>query len=274
MRNGPRRSPPASPARLVDSALTRHNPVLSSDAFVADRAVVIVAAAGSGTRLGSQVPKVFLDLGGVPIIFRTLSAFAGVPEIVSRVVVLAREVCEQLPGELRRGLAALADVRVVAGGPRRQDSVQNGLAAAGEGASLVCVHDAARPFVDVRTIRAVLAAAAQHGAATAATPAADTLKRVRDGRVQGTLDRTDTWCTQTPQAFRLSVLREAHARAVAADLDATDDAMLVEALGHPVAVVAAPSRNWKITTPDDLALARALVAGQRAGDLAGATAQP
>ena len=198
------------------------------------------------------------------------------PEIVGRIVVLAREFCDRMPGELRRGLSALADVRVVAGGPRRQDSVRLGLDAItpGDGASLVLVHDAARPFVDARTIRAVLDAAARDGAATAAAPVADTLKRVHDGRVAATLDRAGVWGTQTPQAFRLPLLRDAHARAVAAGLDATDDAMLVESLGHPVAVVAAPSRNLKITSPEDLALARALVAGERVGANPGAAQRP
>jgi len=230
---------------------------------------------------------VFLDLGGVPIIFRTLTAFAGVSGIVERIVVLAAEVCEQLPGELQRAFAALAGVRPVAGGDRRQDSVRNGLAAAAgsDGAALVCIHDAARPFVDGRTIDAVLTAAARHGAATAAIPAVDTLKRATpapggdtdgptDRFVADTLDRRNVWCTQTPQAFRIDVLRDAHDRAEAEGIDATDDAMLVERCGHPVALVPSSPRNFKITTPDDLALARALAAGQRAGLSPGMAKRP
>ena len=210
--------------------------------------------------MGAQVPKVFLDLGGVPIVSRTLAVFSGLPEVVERIVIVAKGV-SGLPADVARALAGQRDVRVVAGGVRRQDSVRNGLAAVGADIPLVLVHDGARPFVTAETVRAVLAAAAATGAAITAVPARDTLKRVADGRVQGTVDRTDLWLVQTPQAFRADILRAAHARAAAEGYEGTDDAALVEHDGKPVAVVPGSPRNFKITTPDDLALARALVAG-------------
>jgi len=221
--------------------------------------------------MGSQVPKVFLDLGGVSVITRTVTAFADVAEVVQRVIVLSAQICEQLPGEMQ-GLAALPDVRIAQGGARRQDSVRNGLAAIDADVDVVLVHDAARPFVEADVIRGVIATAAEHGAAIAAIPASDTLKQVDDKQVvTATLPRAGVWYTQTPQGFRADLLRDAHARGEAEALDATDDAMLVERCGHPVRVVASSSINFKITTPADLALARALVRPETAGPKAGGT---
>ena len=222
--------------------------------------------------MGSQVPKVFLDLGGVSVIQRTVTAFADVAEIVQRVIVLSAQICEQSPGDLEQSLAALPDVRIVTGGARRQDSVRNGLAAIDTEIDVVLVHDAARPFVEADVIRGVIAAAAETGAAVAAIPASDTLKRVDgSGTVTDTLSRDDIWYAQTPQGFRADLLRDAHARAEAEGIDATDDAMLVERCGHAIQVVQSSSTNIKITTPADLALARALVQAEQAGAETGGT---
>jgi 2-C-methyl-D-erythritol 4-phosphate cytidylyltransferase len=214
---------------------------------------------------------VFLDLGGVSVITRTVRAFADVAEVVQRVIVLSAQICEQSPGELQ-SLRALPDVRIAQGGARRQDSVRNGLAAIDTDVDVVLVHDAARPFVEADVIREVIAAAAETGAAIAAIPAADTLKQVNDDDVViATLPRDGVWYTQTPQGFRTDLLRDAHARADAEGIDATDDAMLVERCGHPVRVVRSNSTNFKITTPADLELARALVRTDTAGSDAGGT---
>lgn len=208
------------------------------------------------------------------VIQRTVTAFADVAEIVQRVVVLSAPICEQLPGELEQSFAALPDVRIAVGGARRQDSVRNGLAAIDTAVDVVLVHDAARPFIDADVIRDVIAAAASTGAAVAAVPASDTLKRVNHARlVTETLSRADIWYAQTPQGFRLDVLRDAHARALAEGIDATDDAMLVEQCGHPVRVVPSNSTNFKITTPADLALARALVQAEQAGSNTGGSGE-
>jgi 2-C-methyl-D-erythritol 4-phosphate cytidylyltransferase len=165
-----------------------------------------------------------------------------------------------------RALAAQAAVPAIAvvGGARRQDSVRAGLAALGP-CTWVAVHDAARPFADHTLLLRTLEAARATGAAVAAVPVQDTIKRVRDGRVVETLARAELWAVQTPQVFRGALLARAHEAATA---EATDDAALVERLGVPVAVATGAYVNIKVTTPDDLVLAR-LLWQQRAGAAAG-----
>jgi 2-C-methyl-D-erythritol 4-phosphate cytidylyltransferase len=149
----------------------------------------------------------------------------------------------------------------VRGGRERQDSVFNGLKALPDDIEIVVVHDAARPFVTSAVISAVISAAARDGAALAAIPAQDTLKRSdHDSLVKATVDRSRLWQAQTPQAFRTSLLREAHLSAASVGYRGTDDASLVERLGHPVRIVPGSSRNLKVTTAADMVLARALLA--------------
>ena len=145
----------------------------------------------------------------------------------------------------------------VAGGAERQDSMRAGLDATPEGTRWVAVHDAARPLVRPERVDAVVAAAREHGAALLALPVRDTLKRVRAGRVVETPDRDEFCAAQTPQVFRIELLREALAAAAAAGRVATDDASLVEALGCPVHVVPGDVENQKITVPADLDAAEA-----------------
>jgi 2-C-methyl-D-erythritol 4-phosphate cytidylyltransferase len=157
---------------------------------------------------------------------------------------------------------ALAKIRtLVAGGAERQDSVRHGLAACGAADDdVVLIHDGVRPFFPAAQIAPLLAAAAAGGAALLAVPAQDTIKEVADGRVVRTLDRSRLWQVQTPQAFRCRVIRAAHSRALAAGYAGTDDAALVEWCGWPVTVLPGNLFNIKLTTPADLALARALLA--------------
>ena len=148
----------------------------------------------------------------------------------------------------------------VAGGRERQDSVAAGLRALPADIEYVVIHDGARPFATTALVERVLSEARRHGAALAAVPVHDTIKRVSpDLFLDGTVDRRSLWLAQTPQAFSVGLLREAHARAHEAGLEATDDAALVEALGHPVRVVPGSRLNFKITTREDLALARLLI---------------
>lgn len=164
---------------------------------------------------------------------------------------------------------------VVAGGARRQASVAAGLAALPAWADLVLVHDGVRPLVPVTVVEAVARAAAEQGAALAAVRPKDTVK-LDDGslqggpalRVQATLDRSRLWLAQTPQGFRVALLREAHARAAAAGIEATDDAHLVEQLGYPVVLVPGSDRNLKVTTREDLVLAEALLEEEAAAERA------
>jgi 2-C-methyl-D-erythritol 4-phosphate cytidylyltransferase len=215
---------------------------------------VLLPAGGVGTRLGNRTPKQFLRIGGAAILARTLSHFLRHPAVRAVVVAAPAEHLERT----RRLVAARSGerVRVVAGGASRQESVWNALQAAPSDVEIVLVHDAVRPFIDRGLIDAVAEAAAAHGAAICALPIAETVKRVRSGVVETTLDRSELWTVQTPQGFRHALLREAHDKARRDGATGTDDAALVERLGHPVYVVPGLAGNVKITTPEDLRRAR------------------
>ena len=216
-------------------------------------ALLVIVAAGSGTRLGRQEPKALVPLAGRPILSWTLEAFA--PAGFSRTVVTA-------PPDRLAEFERLAGgrARVVAGGETRSASVRRGFEALGAGDDdVVAVHDAARPFLTADEIRAVLSAAEKTGAAIAATPVVDTIKRTAAGRILETVERADLYGAATPQAFRASVLR----RALATGQEATDEAALCERLGLPVEVVPVSRFSFKITTPEDLELAEAIARGRQ-----------
>jgi 2-C-methyl-D-erythritol 4-phosphate cytidylyltransferase len=215
---------------------------------------VLIPAGGIGTRLGRRTPKQFLRLGGAPILTATLRHFTHHPGV--RAIIVAAPEAHVARTRRLVGRTGRRTVEVLAGGPTRQDSVWLALQAVPAAADIVVVHDAVRPFIDRRLIDAVVAAAAAHGAAICALPIAETVKRVRDGTVEATLDRAGLWAVQTPQAFRPALLREAHDKARRDGVVGTDDAMLVERLGHPVRVVPGRAGNVKITTPEDLRRAR------------------
>ncbi|MHC4549763.1 MAG: 2-C-methyl-D-erythritol 4-phosphate cytidylyltransferase [Planctomycetota bacterium] len=203
---------------------------------------VILVAAGAGRRFGG--PKAFLELTGVTLLARSAAAF---PDFPDRVVVLR-------PEDLDR--CALAGWTRVAGGARRRDSVAAGLAALRPETGTVLVHDAARPLVPRGVVERVVAAAAAAPAVVPVVPLTDTVKRVADDRVVETPDRATLVAAQTPQAFRVELLRRALA---ASRADATDEAALVEALETPVVTVPGDPRNIKITVPRDLRVAEALL---------------
>ena len=217
--------------------------------------VVILPAGGSGRRLGGRTPKQFLALGGVPILALTARHFARHPE-TAEIVVAAPSALVVRTARLLARYVSRARLTVVPGGAERQDSVWEGLRAVSADAAIAVVHDAVRQFITRALLDAVLAAARDAGAAICALPIAETVKRVRDGVVEGTIDRTGLWAVQTPQAFRADVLREAHEKARRDGFVGTDEAMLVERLGHPVRVVRGLPGNVKITTPEDLRRAR------------------
>ncbi|HSB60839.1 MAG TPA: 2-C-methyl-D-erythritol 4-phosphate cytidylyltransferase [Vicinamibacteria bacterium] len=217
--------------------------------------LAVIPAGGLGTRIGRRTPKQFLRLGGVPILVATVRQFARHPR-VGAVVVAAPAAHVARAGRLLASLGRRVPITVVAGGATRQESVWQALQAAPAPTRWAIVHDAVRPWVTRALIDAVLAAATADGAAIAALPVAETVKRVRDGRVEATVDREGLWAVQTPQAFRLDLLREAHDKARRDGVVGTDDAMLVERLGHGVRVVRGLARNVKITTPEDLRRAR------------------
>jgi 2-C-methyl-D-erythritol 4-phosphate cytidylyltransferase/2-C-methyl-D-erythritol 2,4-cyclodiphosphate synthase len=216
----------------------------------------IIAAGGRGARLGGDRPKQFLRLGGRPILQRSVEAFALHDRIAEVVVALPPELVGDVPDYLKTGIKPIA---IIDGGARRQDSVANAFALVAGRADIVVIHDAARPLVSADLIRRTLDAAVEHGAAIAAQPATDTVKRGDgDGVIVGTLPRGEIFMAQTPQAFRVAVLRDALALARGA-AEVTDEAMLVERAGHRVRLVVGDMQNMKITTGDDLARAERLI---------------
>jgi 2-C-methyl-D-erythritol 4-phosphate cytidylyltransferase len=221
------------------------------------RVAVLIPAGGIGTRLGSRTPKQFLALGGGPVLVATVRHFARHPA-VDAIVVAAPAAHVSRARRALAGLGRRAAIAVVAGGHTRQESVWLALQAAPAEAPLVVVHDAVRPFISRALIDAVVAAARQGGAAICALPVAETVKRVRGDEVETTVDRAGLWTVQTPQVFRADLLREAHDKARRDGVLGTDDAALVERLGHPVKVVRGLEGNLKITTVEDLRRARRL----------------
>lgn len=223
-----------------------------------DSVAVVVPAGGSGTRLGRRTPKQFLRLGGVPILARTVRHFVRHPAVDVIVVAVPAAHVARARALLGRPRARTA-LTVVAGGRTRQESVRLALQAVPAAAGLVLVHDGVRPLITRALIDAVLRATVADGAATCGLPLVETVKRVREGRVEATLDRTGLWTVQTPQGFRAALLREAHDKARRDGVEGTDDAMLVERLGQAVRMVPGLEQNVKITTPRDLGRARRLL---------------
>jgi 2-C-methyl-D-erythritol 4-phosphate cytidylyltransferase len=214
---------------------------------------VLVPAGGIGARLGSRTPKQFLALGRQPILAATLRHFRRHPRVGAVVVAAPAAHVERARRLLGRAAAPLT---VVAGGATRQESVWCALQAVPSSMAVIVVHDAVRPFLTRALIDALIDAAERDGAAICGLPIAETVKRVRDGLVEATLDREGLWSVQTPQAFRAAILREAHDKARRDGFVGTDEAMLVERLGHRVRMVHGLADNVKITTQEDLRRAR------------------
>jgi 2-C-methyl-D-erythritol 4-phosphate cytidylyltransferase len=222
--------------------------------------IAIIPAAGIGTRMHADRAKQMLELGGVPLLIHTLSRFEDCEAVDQIILVLQSNLITDVLALIsRHNLKKIA--RVVGGGAERQDSVYRGIQVIKEEvANIVVVHDAVRPFIRPEEIRAVIARAQNTGAALMAMAAVDTIKQVKSGRVQRTLDRKRIFHAQTPQAFRYPIIREAYERAYADGFTATDDSQLVERIGHRVSVVEGSPINIKITRPFDLRLAEAIKA--------------
>jgi 2-C-methyl-D-erythritol 4-phosphate cytidylyltransferase len=226
-----------------------------------EQAAVVIVAAGSSRRMGGR-DKLWIPLAGRLTLARTIDAFAASPLISTIVLVLnperiedARELCA------REGWQKIGGI--VAGGARRQDSVRAGLEQLAEAAPetrWVMIHDGARPLVTAAILEAGLRAAQEHLAAVAAVPVKDTIKQVQDGIIQSTPERSQLWAVQTPQVFAFPLIHQAHHSEIAQE-EATDDAALLERLGHAVAIFPGSYTNLKITTHEDLLIAEALLKG-------------
>ncbi len=221
---------------------------------------LLLAAAGTGTRLGAERPKALVEIAGRPLLIWTLNRFHSMG-LAAGAVVLAT------PGAIPEFQAAIdaaginAEIHLVAGGAERQLSVRNGLAAMPDDTDVVVIHDAARPFVSEAAVRAAIDAAVECGAATVALPAVDTiLQGDAASYLESTPPREIMWMCQTPQVFRKDVITSAHDRARSDALMLTDDATLVRHYGNPVKLIPGHALNFKITTPADIAFAETVIA--------------
>jgi 2-C-methyl-D-erythritol 4-phosphate cytidylyltransferase len=224
-------------------------------------AVAVIVAAGSGTRLGESEPKALVTIRGRPLVALSVERALASPSIAGVVVVAP-------PGyedAVRDALGPTAgSAVVVTGGATRQRSVAAGMDAVDVGADVVAVHDAARPFASAALFEAVVEAVrAGADAAVPVLPLVDTVKRIRDGSIVGTEPRDELALAQTPQACRAQLLRDALAKADEAGVDFTDDAGLLEWAGASIRTVAGEPRNFKVTTPEDLARADRILGGWR-----------
>ncbi|HXX45581.1 MAG TPA: 2-C-methyl-D-erythritol 4-phosphate cytidylyltransferase [Candidatus Acidoferrales bacterium] len=233
------------------------------------RITAIVPAAGLGTRMGTDQPKQFLELDGVPLIIFTLRRLAACAAITDFLVATRTEDVMSLQDKVARaGLGRPA--RVIHGGDTRQQSVANALAQVDPATEIVLVHDAVRPFVTLHQIERVIAEARARGAAILGIPAIDTVKEVKRtslpedvALISATIPRERIVLAQTPQVFSYPLLRDAFRKAEQDGVTASDEAALVERMGRDVFVVAGSERNLKITRPADMELARFYLAQER-----------
>jgi 2-C-methyl-D-erythritol 4-phosphate cytidylyltransferase len=226
------------------------------------RIACILPAAGLGTRMGAETPKQFLELDGVPIVLFTLRRLAACEAITDFFIATRPDDVASLEERIAREKLG-RPVKVLRGGGTRQESVANALAAVPQDAEIILVHDAVRPFVTREQVERVIAQARERGAAILGIPAMDTVKEVKRAslpedvaRITGTIPRELVVLAQTPQGFKAALLREAFERAQRDGVNASDEAGLVERLGHEVYVVHGSERNIKITRPADMDLAR------------------
>ncbi|MFQ5851001.1 MAG: 2-C-methyl-D-erythritol 4-phosphate cytidylyltransferase [Candidatus Binatia bacterium] len=221
----------------------------------------VVVAAGEGKRIGKGAPKPFLPIAGRPMILHTLSRFAA-SETVRKVVLVAAEAVVFRCQDLIRSDSRLRSLECIVqpGGPRRQDSVEQGLARLDTDCEVVVIHDGARPFVSPRLIDQCVELAFREGSVVVGVPVRDTIKVVSaDRQVRETPPRDSLWEIQTPQVFRVEIIREAYLSASREGQGASDDAMLVERLGRTVTVLEGERTNIKITFSEDLLFAGALL---------------
>ena len=223
----------------------------------------IIVAAGKGVRMGPNTDKLFLELNGRPFVAYTWETFDSTPLIDEIVLVIRDGMQSDFQGLAAKNKFS-KPFRLIAGGSERQDSVWNGLEALEPGTEIVAIQDAARPCTSHTLIAATIEAARLHGAAVAAQPVTDTIKESADGNlIERNLDRSRLWAVQTPQTFRVPVIRKALAEVRRRGLQITDDTAACELIGQRVKLVVSAEPNPKLTRPEDLPFIQALLA-QRA----------
>ena len=221
----------------------------------------IIVAAGAGRRIGGAMTKTYLPIAGRPLILRTLDRIFATPVISNIILVVAASDIEYCRGLLSaESPFNQRPCDLQAGGATRQQSVRCGLEKLQANTDMVMIHDGARPFVSPALIERCIHAAVLKGAAVVGVPVRDTIKRVSDeGYIQSTPERSGLWEIQTPQVFQRGLIVAAYDWAMREGLEATDDAMVVERMGKPVFVVEGERSNFKITVPEDLQLAEAMI---------------
>jgi 2-C-methyl-D-erythritol 4-phosphate cytidylyltransferase len=219
----------------------------------------ILVAAGKGTRMGAGVDKLFLKVAGRPVVAHTWQRFDEA-KCIDEIILVVRGGRQKMFEDLAAKYGYQKPFRIVVGGAERQDSVWNGLEALSAAAEVVAIHDAARPCVGEELIAATVKGAEETGAAVAAQPVTDTIKESPDGKlIRRTLDRSKLWAVQTPQTFRVGVIRRAISAARQKKLVFTDDTAACELIGQPVRLVSRVTPNPKVTVPGDLPLVEALL---------------
>ena len=220
----------------------------------------IIVASGNSTRMGSGISKQFLLLDNIPVVARAIMAFDEC-EYINEIIVVAKEEDFYLYREFQKLYKFKKLVRLVSGGKTRQESARNGFAAISKGTRFVAIHDGARCLITPAQIEAVCREAYKHDCATAATRAVDSIK-ISSGKnlyIDSSADRNHIWMAQTPQIFKTEIYELALKKAEADHLSVTDDNSLVENLGTPIKLVECGKNNIKITTPDDIPLALAIL---------------
>jgi len=219
----------------------------------------ILVAAGKGARMGAGVDKLFLEVAGRPVVAHTWRRFDEAP-CIGEIILVVRRGRQNTLAKLAAEYHFQKPFRVVVGGAERQDSVWNGLKALSAASEIVAIHDAARPCTSGELIAATVRAAEENGAAVAAQPVTDTIKESADGRfIQRTLDRSQLWSVQTPQTFRVEVIRRALTEVRHRGLIFTDDTAACELIGQPVRLVSSVAPNPKVTVPGDLPFVETLL---------------
>lgn len=220
---------------------------------------LIIPAAGSGKRMGSEIPKPYLKLGDKTVLEHTIARFLGI-EGLQQIVI---STSENFLDYTKKNLSEISDgpeVVVVKGGIERQDSIRNALTEVRDNIQLIAVHDAVRPFIDKKVIQSCLEKADQSGAAIVAVRVKDTIKKVlSDQKISETPERKYLWQAQTPQIFRRELIIKAYKFAAEKNFTGTDDASLVENFGHEVLIVEGDNQNFKLTYPFDFKIAEALI---------------
>jgi 2-C-methyl-D-erythritol 4-phosphate cytidylyltransferase len=220
----------------------------------------VITAAGKGTRMNSNINKQYMEISGIPVLARTISAFEKCPEVDSIIIVINEEDITYCMHEIVEKFNFKKVASLVSGGAERQNSVYKGLCAINDNCNIVLIHDGARPFVSGRNISDCINAAREFGACGIGVKSKDTIKiSDNNGFVTSTPDRSTLWSIQTPQGFSYNVIKEAHEKAIQNSYTGTDDMVLVEKLGIPVKIVEGSYQNIKITTPEDLIIGGSIV---------------